>query len=175
MPNCSIDPYNVSAYPGEDFTLRLAVVGNAMNGITRGVITANVKNYNDKDYSHYAWFGPLQHAQQNINGCEDTVFSSNRTFDIFVGYYQYQGTRLIYPHGTIISMHLKDCPLGFALQQDIGACTCDPAIRRDDIHCNINDLSILRPAWAFTTQVTPMKLEWCSVSTVHMGIAYLMQ
>lgn len=43
-------------------------------------------------------------------------------------------------------MNFKECPGGFDLHNDSGACGCDPVISRDDIHCFINNQTILRPA-----------------------------
>ena len=76
MPNCSSAFPLIRAYPGEDFTLRLAVVGT-MNGTVPGTIYATFSQT-----SPQARLGDLQDTQKtNDANCKDityTVYSSHR-------------------------------------------------------------------------------------------------
>ena len=143
MPNCSMDTQLVSKYPGQNFTVRLAVVGS-MDGTVPGAIHAHFA-----DSSSDARFGSLQDSQtQNYSYCNDftyTVFSTKNSVDFFVAaehlsFTPYTNTTLRY-----ITVDLRDCPIGFALH-DSGMCVCDPAISRVDIQCFISNQTILRPA-----------------------------
>ena len=135
MPNCSSAFPPIRAYPGEDFTLRLAVVGT-MNGTVSGAIYATFPQT-----SPQARLGDLQDTQKtNDANCEDityTVYSSHRLINFHL-------TAAEYSPILNISVDLKPCPIGFALDND--ACKCDHVISRENIHCFINNQSILRPA-----------------------------
>ena len=135
MPNCSSAFPPIRAYPGEDFTLRLAVVGT-MNGTVPGTIYATFPQT-----SPQARLGDLQDTQKtNDANCKDityTVYSSNRSVYFHLAEAEYS---LI----LNISVDLKPCPIGFALDND--ACKCDKVISREGINCFINNQSILRPA-----------------------------
>ena len=135
MPNCSSAFPPIRAYPGEDFTLRLAVVGT-MNGTVPGTIYATFPQT-----SPQARLGDLQDTQEtNDVNCEDityTVYSSHRSISISLHAAEYS---LI----LNISVDLKPCPTGFVLDND--TCKCDHVISRENIHCFINNQSILRPA-----------------------------
>ena len=135
MPNCSSAFPTIRAYPGEDFTLRLAVVGT-MNGTVPGTIYATFPQT-----SPQARLGDLQDTQEtNDVNCEDityTVYSSHRLINFHL-------TAAEYSLILNISVDLKPCPTGFVLDND--TCKCDHVISRENIHCFINNQSILRPA-----------------------------
>ena len=135
MPNCSSSFPPIRAYPGEDFTLRLAVVGT-MNGTVPGTIYAEFPQT-----SPPAKLGDLQDTRHNeyanCNHVNYTVYSSNRSAYFYL-------TATEYSLILNISVDLKPCPIGFALDND--ACKCDKVIGREGIHCFINNQSILRPA-----------------------------
>lgn len=81
MPTCHNDVYVdasivIYAYPGEDFTLRLALVGT-MNGITYGTIHATI--FPDSTTTH---FGALQETQIDNNAsCKDFTYTLFSTKD----------------------------------------------------------------------------------------------
>ena len=135
MPNCNSAFPPIRAYPGEDFTLRLAVVG-IMNGTVPGTIYAKLA-----PSSPPAKLGDLQDTQHNeYANCNDvtyTVYSSNSSvyFDL---------TATEYPPFLNIRVDLKPCPIGFALSND--SCKCDKVLGREGINCFITNQSILRPA-----------------------------
>ena len=135
MPNCNSACPPIRAYPGEDFTLCLAVVGT-MNGTVPGTIYAEFPQT-----SPPAKLGDLQDTQHNeYANCNDvtyTVYSSNRSAFFYL-------TVTGYPPILNISVDLKPCPIGFVLDND--ACKCDKVLGREGINCFINNQSILRPA-----------------------------
>ena len=135
MPNCSSTFPPIRAYPGEDFTLRLAVV-RTMNGTVPGTIYATFPQT-----SPQARLGDLQDTQKtNDANCNDityTVYSSSRSV-----YFHITATE--YSLLLNISVDHKPCPIGFVLDND--ACKCDHVISRENIRCFINSQSILRPA-----------------------------
>ena len=135
MAKCSEDFERVDAYPGQDFTLRLAVLGT-MDGAVPGAI----QSYPAAN-SH---LGSLQDTQQSDYAyCQNftyTVFSTDRLSYIALVTAK---TRDVEIFGAVVTF--KDCPIGFSLDQD-GKCGCDPVISRNDISCLIESQSILRPA-----------------------------
>ena len=139
MPDCNNSAFPpISAYPGENFTLRLAVVG-IMNGTVPGII--------------YAKF-PTSFPQESLGDLQDTQLNkyancSNFTYTVQSSQTSVHRVHLYLtatPYSPIlnISVDLKACPAGFALNS--GACKCDHVLSREDIHCFINNQSILRPA-----------------------------
>ena len=135
MPNCSSAFPPIRAYPGEDFTLRLAVVGT-MDGTVPGTIYAKFPQTFPP-----AKLGDLQDTQHNeYANCNDvtyTVYSSNRSAYFYL-------TATEYSLILNISVDLKPCPIGFVLDTD--ACQCDHVISREGVNCFIKNQSILRPA-----------------------------
>ena len=127
---------NGSTYPGRDFSLRLAVVG-AMNGAVPGVILQHqFENFH---------LGFLQETQENNHAhCENfnyTIF----TEDPHVILHLTAGRNLAGNQFQVF-VTLRECPLGFSLNNESKSCGCDPFIDRDSVHCFINNQSIERPA-----------------------------
>ena len=135
MPDCSSAFEPISVYPGEDFTLHLAVVG-VLNGTVPGTVHAKFP-----PSSSEAILGDLQDTQQNKHAhCDDFVYTV------------YSSQESVYFHLTAtdfspiqsVSVDLKACPAGFDLKN--GSCKCNSVFSREDIRCFINNQSILRPA-----------------------------
>ena len=127
MPDCSIHSLSVSAYPGEDFVLRLAVVSDTLNGTVPGAIHAFFNGSNPN-----ASFGPLQDSQAHNH----TIFW-NFTYTIltaceFVRFFVAAERLSFQPYDlratSRVSVYLKECPLGFSLNEDLGKCACDPVL-----------------------------------------------
>ena len=107
-----------------------------MNGTVPGTIYATFPQT-----SPQARLGDLQDTQiiNDVN-CKDityTVYSSHRLINFHL-------TAAEYSPILNISVDLKPCPIGFALDND--TCKCDHVISRENIDCFINNQSILRPA-----------------------------
>ena len=58
QPNCSNNVYSIRAFPGQDFAIRLAVVGAGFAGVVPGSVRAYFG-----DFSQSASLGPLQSSQ----------------------------------------------------------------------------------------------------------------
>ena len=144
QPNCSIHNYPVEKFPGEDFTLRLAVVGDTFDGVVPGAVHASFY----KSATINATFGPLQRSQTaDKTYCSNftyTIFSTNNTVSFYVTSEKITFIPQIY--SPKITVHLKPCPLGFTLSHDTGKCECASMFHRNGIHCYISNQSILRPA-----------------------------
>ena len=150
-PNCSYynRVYSTHAFPGQDFPVRLAVVGQGIHGVVPGAVRAYFNS------SYNATLGLTQNSQASkkpycvnfyysVNTTEKTVEFKLTTeysfFDTFAGLKD--SGSLLTPDLTIV-VNLKDCPLGFNLSHATGKCECDPRLDGDSIECFINDQSFL--------------------------------
>ena len=150
IPDCKQDSLLTSAYPGDDFTLCLAVVGT-MNGTVPGIIYAKFPPSFPQ-----ASLGDLQDTQlnkyANCNNFTYTVQSSQTSVHLFL-------TATPYSPVLNIRVDLKACPTGFALNN--GACKCNHVLIQEGIDCFINNQSILRPA-----------NTWIGFSTCETGVVF---
>ena len=151
QPNCSDNNnvYNTHAFPGQDFSVRLAVVGFRIHGVVPGAVRAFI----DKSSTN-ATIGSAQSSQvTNKPYCVDLNYAIMSTLEKTVGF------RLVLEEHFItemadsttsnllkITVNLKDCPLGFNLSHASGRCECDPRLDRNNVQCYINDQSFLRRA-----------------------------
>ena len=153
MPSCDHNYQHISAYPGEEFTLRMVVVGRAMYGAVPGVVRAN---FTTTQIAHQASFGLRQESQTNkIASCNDFTYSVFSTLKYLTFQVRAESSlddelddaldSYTIPNVSV-HMHLKDCPPGFSLSNSARKCVCDPVIRKSGIQCYINNQSILRPA-----------------------------
>ena len=150
IPDCKQDSLLTSAYPGDDFTLCLAVVGT-MNGTVPGIIYAKFPPSFPQ-----ASLGDLQDTQlnkyANCNNFTYTVQSSQTSVHLFL-------TATPYSPVLNIRVDLKACPTGFALNN--GACKCNHVLIQEGIDCFINNQSILRQA-----------NTWIGFSTCETGVVF---
>ena len=144
MPNCSVHNLLISAYPGEDFVLRLAVVSDTLSGTVPGAIHAFFNGSNPN-----ASFGVLQDSQMhNHTVCWNftyTILTARESVEFFVA-----AERLSFQPYNLqaiprVSVLLKECPLGFSLSKDLGKCVCDPVLGGKGVECYISNKTILRP------------------------------
>jgi predicted outer membrane repeat protein len=151
QPNCSLHEsgYSISAYPGQDVPMRLAVVGSSLSGVLPGAIRAYfVSPYN-------ASLGNLQSSQASDKpSCKNFNYSINTmesrvvlmlTPEKFI----FESISGDEKYGMTVTVTMKDCPVGFTLSLVTSRCVCDPVFDRLDIVCDINDQTIVRPdnAW----------------------------
>ena len=136
-PDCNLAFNSVSVYPGEDFTLHLAVVG-VMNGTVPGTVHAKFPSSSPE-----AILGDLQDTQQIRHAyCDDvtyTVYSRQESV-----YFYLTAAATDFSRVLNVSVDLKACPIGFDLKN--GSCKCNSVFSREDIRCFINNQSILHPA-----------------------------
>ncbi len=147
QPNCSNSnmAYSTSTFPGQVFSVHLAVVGRWFDGVVTGAVRAYLDN------SINATVGPIQSSQTSDRPfCEIFNYSINSTermvtFQLIPEQYFFQ----LVTTGTIsrvfVSVHvdLLDCPLGFSLSPLTGSCVCDHRLMDNNIECNINNQSFL--------------------------------
>ena len=158
QPSCSLyrgSTYSVQSFPGQEFPLRLAVVGSSyellgpeLDGVLPGAIRA---------FSVSAAVGRPQSSQvSSIPSCSIFKYSVNTTDlrepitislipeESFVK--TITGDMIIeFGHILDVTVYFKPCPPGFILSAT-GSCVCDKVLGKQNIQCFINDQSILRPA-----------------------------
>ena len=159
QPNCSDDSraYSIHAFPGQEFPIRLAVVGanyGYLGPELVGVVPGAVRAYFDSSFSYVAKLGESQSSQvsdrsycvnfnYSISTNKKTVmFKLVTEQHFFETLSQTSPPTISYDHVSV-TVHLKDCPPGFILSSK---CICDPVLSSHGITCFINDQSILRPA-----------------------------
>ena len=142
QPDCSISPYSTSAFPGQIFPVRLAVIGDLFEGVVVGAVRA----YSS---SIHATVGPSSQSYDKPS-CGNFNFSVNSTEKlisfVLVPEQIFLQSVYIYGASTSVRITLLDCPLGFSLSPVTGSCVCDPRLDYSSIECNINNQSFLRPA-----------------------------
>ena len=146
QPNCSDYHHSIQTYPGQEFSIRLAVVGSVVSdsdppGVVPGIIIANM--------SGNATLEPSQRFQAtNVLTCTNLAYSLNAMFvdrlnvrlGLSVGPFTY------FIPDALITVHLMECPLGFPLSPTQGKCQCDSAADQYDVECKINSHSFFRSA-----------------------------
>ena len=155
FPACSghDETYSTEAFPGQNFPIRLAVVGALdfvdKNGVVPGAIRAYV---NASDRLAVRLSGYTQASDKprcldfnySVNTREKRVtfgLAAEQSFFTVISANAQDGNTLY------VSVDLKDCPLGFVLSNATGTCICDHVLSSDDrVRCYIDDQSILRPA-----------------------------
>ena len=145
QPDCSRE-ISVSVFPGQVFSLRLAVVGaSPLAGVVPGAIHAfffsheatldssQVTQISDQPYCYdfnYSVYG-TEYDTVTLNLAPEPNFL-NMLFGIGGDY-------------MTIGVQLKECPAGFSFSNTSGSCVCEPSFERYNILCDINDQSYVRP------------------------------
>ena len=145
QPNCSNNVYSIRAFPGQDFPIRLAVVGAGFAGVVPGSVRAYFG-----DFSQSASLGPLQSSQaSNRPYCMNfnySIYTTKKNVSlILTSENDFFAAIAGDSSGVNVTVDLKSCPVGFALSPTTGKCVCEARIIKD-IDCYINDQSFLRPA-----------------------------
>ena len=145
QPDCSRE-ISVSVFPGQVFSLRLAVVGaSPLTGVVPGAIHAFF-------FSHEATLDSSQVTQ-----ISDQPSCYNFNYSVYGTEYDTVTLNLA-PEQNFLNMlfgiggdymtigvQLKECPAGFAFSNTSGSCVCEPSFERYNILCDINDQSYVRP------------------------------
>ena len=134
QPDCSDWDHDIHTYPGQEFSIRLAVVSDPQ-GVVPGMITALLFNAT-------VTLEPSQKFQAtNVLTCTNLTYSPNKMFvdrsTVFLHLGIEQGV------GMLIYVYLMECPLDFPLSPTQGKCQCDSHY---DVECNINTKSFWRSA-----------------------------
>ena len=142
---------SIHTYPGQEFSIRLAVVSDHLlasgpGGVVPGIIIANMYMGN------YAILEPSQKFQAtNPLTCTNLTYSlyTMLVYRLLVilelGIEQHQYGDAVNLH-LLMFVHLMECPLGFPLSPTQGKCQCDSAADQHDVECNINSHSFFRSA-----------------------------
>ena len=130
-PNCSIINHIISAYPGEVFSVQLAPAGGNMLGTMPETIYA----FFDSPYVNTT-LGASQDSQTlngaNCSSLNYSILSDQKVVKFYMAIdFNVYLLPEVFPG---ITVHLKNCPLGFTLKE--GKCVCNSAIiTRSDIQC----------------------------------------
>ena len=138
--DCGRKIHEISKFPGEEFRVSVAVVGQR-NGTVPGRVVANFQG--KSAFAHTEQY--LQKiSNTNCNLLNYTVYSNQTSEMITLIPLENDINNDISNDPTYISLSLKPCPLGFTLTHDPPYCDCAPLLLRHQFHCNINDQTILR-------------------------------
>ena len=157
QPNCSSDNkvFTTEAFPGQEFPIRLAVVGSILNGVVPGAIRAFVitpndalENFHSSRATDKPYCETLNYSVNSTKKVVTLALAAERTFFSVI----------TQRDCLVITVHLKDCPAGFSLSPATGSCVCDDLVFDTDmVQCDINNQSFLRfdSAWiGFVTTTT---------------------
>ena len=154
--DCNLKRKEITVYPGEDFHISVATVGQR-----NGTVPGNVHAAFTSEYSNTS-LGDLQDLQSinNINSCTNltyTVFTDVKSLSLTLRgigmpfgniYYvknAFAGMSFVPPE---LHITLQECPAGFTLSRR-HSCDCDPMLKCHGINCNITSNTIQRtpPVW----------------------------
>ena len=149
-PNCDLpDVYYTRAFPGQEFSIRLAVLGASPFD---GVVLESVRAF--FNYPTNATLGLSQNSQAaSIASCENFNYSVHATESGNVTFKITRDQTFLEALTTKkvgdelhVNVFLMDCLLGFSMSsRDGGECVCDPVFSNNGVQCNINDQSFLPP------------------------------
>ena len=147
QPDCSFHNrvYFTEAFPGQDFVIRLAVIGSNFDGVVAGTVRAfSISPPNSLD--------PFKAAQVSERPyCDNFNYSvqAAKERETVTFYLTAQNSLLKEAareqSALTITVFLDDCPLGFSLSPASGTCVCDPMLNGSGVQCDINRQSFLRP------------------------------
>ena len=137
--NCSITNINITAKPGINVNVSLAIVGSK-EGLTKGVIKLTGLDSSSK----------VQTVNNRLNAnCTDVTFSitansSLNTTQVYVPLEK--SIKPLYdPFAKIIDITIQSCPIGFPLDITNNTCACkSELIKPPAITCDINTQIITR-------------------------------
>ena len=188
-PDCTVLFFNKTVYPGEDFSISAAVVGDQFGTVDGSVYTQFLPQ---NSHENSAILGELQSLQQTnherctnilyyvasapamvvlvLTGSDITVteFPSKHEMALIgmdIKNYRLNGTisnrLLTFP--VYINVTLLPCPLGFVLSNYTSLCVCDPQLLKTDITCNITTQTIQRSGtiWVGIHNSEVVVLKYC--------------
>ena len=153
-PCLSNDNYNCymanvyEAFPGQVLNINL-IVSSRWSELSSTIIAANTKDDDCSILDSYQ----LSQTYPN-NGCNRYSYTIWPKNDLITDCKLFTGLSEM---PEMFYVQIKPCPMGFTLQSDKKACSCDPLLNNDELSitlCNINDRTILRPANSWISAVT---------------------
>ena len=168
--------YNTTRYPGEVFSLSLAVVGFEFGTVT-GPVYANLLPQENNSMSSlendqyvrqvdYSGCTSLEFSVNSLNSVETIVLTANATritkqddpsyISSYIKSYNEDSYHVI-PYTLLsvpvyIEVTLLDCPSGFQLNKTTGKCECNTALK----DMGITDCSV----YCSTSYITRSKNQW---------------
>ena len=168
IPDCSITEYTITAYPGETLTIPAVAVGQRFGTVPSTVHSSFVPQSKGR-------LPELQYTQLvnvNCTNLSYTILSSpNRTqvMELIVEKYTNPTNILINKeldtlpvNRTLIHLqfseftvhiNIKQCPLGFAFDNNSQKCICHCKLQQQEINCSIDTQTVYRrgPLWINAT------------------------
>ena len=138
-PQCSLELWNATAYPGESFHVPAVAVGQ-LNGTVPAVVLSKLTDTGGGELALQ------QDAQQLTTECGELIYTISTTSKRISLTLQINSEQNPSPSEvmySIVSLNLPDCPLGFELRE--GKCNCISFLAEKGITCNIDTLSFQRP------------------------------
>ena len=146
--NCTSKLPNQNSYPGETFTIPVAIVGQ-LNGLVPGIVGTEFKLIQqDNSLESHQRIQRIDSIQRELTY---TVYSSDRNVTLLLTVLQSVDESVLIHIPKVdevkIHVHLKECPFGFELGKSKPSCVCN-TLFRDKTHvlCNITKHSIFRPS-----------------------------
>ena len=147
IPMCNKTYANRAPFPGQNFTVTVAIVGQRA-GTVPGVVLARFAT----DTKGSPMLGDLQNSQTiNTTSCTNlsyAVFSNQKSERLILTVQQSEtGSIFPYYHRPLhLLLSLQLCPIGFQLRKDAPVfCDCHPMLTKQGFICHINNQTIQRP------------------------------
>lgn len=198
-PNCSITFESITAYPGQKFTVPVAVVGQK-----EGIVPGTVYSHIIPPESH-AVLRDLQSVQEARRECIAATFSifsssSHEMIRLDVDPLDPDQTRVNLRHlaradrrtenpcyglpALLVNTTLLPCPLGFELSDYPFECTCASELTNQGINCSIQTQTVYRTAqlWINATHSENgtnliivhkhCPLHYCKSEDINLNLSY---
>ena len=166
-PNCTYVRDSKEVCPGQDIKLSLVAVGNGY-GTVPATIQARIHNGQQANGSVLSQphLSNLQTTQVSTKYCTRinyTIYSYLGNHTLLLSLHQIllkdalfniqdfeedpelnDPSVVDYEIPLLITLSLKECPVGFQLSQESQSCICHSKLRKNNIGCNINDQTVYR-------------------------------
>ena len=147
MPICNTINVGRAPFPGQNFTVTVAIAGQRA-GTVPGVVLARVAANTKGNPT----LGNLQNSQTiSTTSCTNLSYAvfSNQTSESVILTVQQSEISSVIPHYhrlLHLTVSLLPCPIGFQLRKDVPVfCDCHPMLAKLGFICHINNQTIQRP------------------------------
>ena len=142
---------NLSVYPGQYFSLPLALVGD-LNGMVRGPIYAKLEHKLVQRISdNISLFDKLQAVQEvgvrNCTQLQYAILAAPTTVELVLSPYSLSGMSVSLRGGDMflrVGVIVNECPQGLILSGEPPTCVCAEELVKLNVSCNITDEVIYR-------------------------------
>ena len=146
--NCTSELPDQYSYPGETFTIPVAIVGQ-LNGLVPGIVRTEFEHtQRDNSLELHQRFQRIDSTQREPTY---TVYSSEKSVTLLLAVQQSVDESVLIHVPKVnevkVHIHLNECPLGFELSKSKPSCVCNTLFNSETrILCNITKHSIYRPS-----------------------------